>query len=223
MPSAKKNNRFDVLKRSFLKRSLSITIVSKPRSNNIVGLTSRDRPQRRQLVKQLFDRHARALRVFLHGRSVPEDEIEDFVQELFTRLMGAQRLEEKMAAASGSNRSYLLTMANNLIVDKQRKSQVRKAYATEQQGFEYQRMDERTPERIVAAQLELEATKAVILDMRPHWRAVLVLQRFHNMSYEDIALHMGVTKMQAENYMRQALRRIRKARRKIEAAGERSC
>ena len=145
------------------------------------------------------------------------------MQELFTRLMGAQRLEEKMSVASGSNRSYLLTMANNLIVDKQRKSQVRSAYAAAQQGFEYQRMDERTPERIVAAQLELEAIKAVILDMRSHWRATFVMQRFHNMSYEDIAVHMGVTKMQVENYMRQALRRIRKARRKIEAAGERSC
>ena len=197
--------------------------MSKTRNNNIVDLVSRDRPGRQQLVKRLFDRHALALRVFLHGRSVPQDQIEDLVQELFTRLMGAKRLEEKMDAASGSNRSYLLTMANNLIVDKQRKAQVRNAYAEAQQGFEYQRLDERTPERIVAAQLELEAIRAVILDMRPHWRAALVLQRFHNMNYEDIALHMGITKMQAENYMRQALRRIRKARRKIEAAGEGSC
>lgn len=139
------------------------------------------------------------------------------------RLMNLPKLEEKMADASGSNRSYLLTMANNLVVDRQRTAHVRNTYATAQRGFEYQRMDERTPERIVAAQLELEAIRSVILDMRPHWRAVLVLQRFHNMNYEEIARHMGVTKTQAENYMRRALRRIRKARRKIEAAGERSC
>ena len=197
--------------------------MSKPRKNNIVDLASHDRSGRRKLVKQLFNTHARALRIFLHGRSVPQDEIDDLVQELFTRLMSATRLEEKMAVASGSNRSYLLTMANNLVVDKQRTARVRKAYAKAQQGFEYQRMDEHTPERIVAAQLELEAIRSVILNMRPHWSAVLVLQRFHNMNYEDIAQHMGVTKTQAENYMRRALRRIRKARRKIEAAGERSC
>ena len=196
--------------------------MSRLRNKNVVDLASRERPGRRQLVNQLFDQHARGLRTFLLGRSVPQGEIEDLVQELFTRLMAAQGLEEKMAAATGSNRSYLLTMANNLIVDKQRKARVRSAYAATQQGFDHQHTEERTPERIVAAQLELEAIRAVIVDLRPHWRAALVLQRFHNMSYEDIALHMGVTKMQAENYMRRALRKLRAARRKIEAERERS-
>ena len=194
-----------------------------PRKDNVIELASRGRPGRRQLVEQLFDRHARGLRLFLRGRSVPHDRIEDLVQELFTRLMGVERLEEKMSDSTGSSRSYLLTMANNMIVDGQRRSRVRRAYAAEQQEIEHERVEERTPERIVAAQLELEAIKAVIMEMRLNWRLAIVLQRFGNMSYEDIASHMGVTVKQVENYIVRGMRRIRKARRKIESAGEQQC
>ena len=200
-----------------------ISTLFDPRKDNVIELASRERPGRRQLVEQLFDRHARGLRLFLRGRSVPQDQVEDLVQELFTRLMGVERLEEKMSDSTGSSRSYLLTMANNMIVDRQRRSRVRRAYAAEQREIGRERVEERTPERIVAAQLELEAIKAVIMDMRLNWRLAIVLQRFGNMSYEDIASHMGVTVKQVENYIVRAMRRIRKARRKIESAGERQC
>ena len=194
-----------------------------PRKKNVIDLASRERPGRRQLVQQLFDQHAQPLRYFLMGWSVPPEQVEDVVQELFARLMSVQGLEEKMDAATGSNRAYLLTMANNLIVDRQRNRQIREAYAAAQQEIERECREERTPERILAAQLELEAMRAVIQGMRLNWQVAFVLQRFRNMSYEQIALHMGVTVRQVERYLYQAMRRIDKARRKIEAAGEKPC
>lgn len=193
-----------------------------PRDQDIIDLAAR-RSSRKRLVQELFDRHAQALRLFLRGRLVAPDEIEDLLQEVFTRLMGAPRLEEKMADSTGSSRSYLLTMANGLMVDRWRKEQVRNAHADVVRGDDQGHTDELSPERIVAAQLELEAIKAVILDMPLNWRVALLLQRMRNMSYEDIALHMGVQVKQVDNYLVRALRRLRKARRKIEAAGERPC
>ena len=197
--------------------------LSIPRNNNIVDLALHEPPRRRRLVESLFAQHNQALRLFVRGRAVPPEESEDLVQELFARLMGVSRLEEKMADATGSNRSYLLTMANNLIVDRQRKRQLRSAYAEAQRHVEGERVEERSPERIVVAQLELEAVKGVILDMPLNWRVALVLQRLRNMSYEEIALHMGVSVKLVDNYLMRALRRIRRERRKIEAAGEHSC
>lgn len=194
-----------------------------PRSDKLIELPTGARQGRRLLVEELFAQHGPALRRFLWARSTPRHEIEDFVQELFVRLMGARRLEEKMSAATGSNRSYLLTMANGLMVDRRRKRRVRAAYAEAQRKVGDEQIDERTPERIVAAQLELEAYKAVILDMPLNWRVAFVLQRFRNMSYEDMAIHMGVTVKQVEHYLRRAMRRIHKAQRKIEASGEKSC
>ena len=197
--------------------------LSTPRNDNVIDLAARERPGRRELVEQLFAQHAQAVRLFLRGRAVPHEQIDDVVQELFTRLMGVKRVEERMTDASGSVRSFLLTMTNNLIVDRQRKRQVHIAYAQTQREIEGERVEERTPERIVAAQLELEAIMAVLLDLPLHWRVAFVLQRFRNMSYKDIALHMGVTVRQVQYYLRRAMRRIHKARRKIEAAGEKPC
>lgn len=194
-----------------------------PLKDNIVDLAAAQQTRRRRVVQQLFERHAVALRLFLKARSVAPDEIEDVLQELFTRLMGTHGLEEKMADSSGSSRSYLLTMANGLMVDRWRKQQVRDAYTETQREIGQGDVDTRSPEQIVAAQLELEAIKAVILDMPLNWRVALLLQRMRNMSYEDIALHMGVQVKQVDNYLVRALRRLRKARRKIEAAGQRPC
>ena len=186
--------------------------LSTPRNDNVIDLAARERPGRRELVEQLFAQHAQAVRLFLRGRAVPHEQIDDVVQELFTRLMGVKRVEERMTDASGSVRSFLLTMTNNLIVDRQRKRQVHIAYAQTQREIEGERVEERTPERIVAAQLELEAIMAVLLDLPLHWRVAFVLQRFRNMSYKDIALHMGVTVRQVQYYLRRAMRRIHKAR-----------
>ena len=193
------------------------------RNDNVIALAAGNRPGRKQLVEHLFTQHDRALRRFLRGRAVPPEETEDLAQELFARLMCAKGLEEKMSARTGSNRAYLLSMANGLIVDHQRRKRRRKAYAEAQRALKDDRMDERTPERIVAAQLELEALKGVLMAMPLNWRVALVLKRFRNMSYEDIALHMGVTARQVEYFLRRGMRRIRKARRKIAAAGERTC
>lgn len=186
-------------------------------------MPSRKKPERRRLVEQLFERHARALRFFLRGRTVPPDQIDDITQELFAHLMVVNGLEKKMSDSSGSNRSYLLTMANNMLANKHRKLRVRRAYSAVQLAVESERTEEHSPERIVEAQLELEAIKAVILDMRPHWRAAFVLHRFHNMNYEEIALYMGLTKKQVEHYILRALGKLQSARRKIQAAGEDWC
>lgn len=194
-----------------------------PPIDNVVDLASRGSSSRRQLIEKLFRQHARAVRLYLRGRSVPPDEIEDLVQELFARLLGVKGVEERMTNASGSVRSFLLTMAHNLVVDRQRKRQVRTAYAEAQREIDSEHLDERTPERIVAAQMELEIIKAVLLTMPLHWRVALVLQRVRDMSYEEIALHMGVTVKQVEHYLRRGMRRIRKAQQKIKATGERSC
>lgn len=197
--------------------------LSPPTKDNVIHLASRASPGRKQLVGHLFARHAPALRRFLRGRSVEPEEIEDVVQELFARLLDVDRLEEKMSSATGSSRSYLVTMANNLVVDRVRKRQLRDSYGQAQRDIGAGGTDERSPERIVAAQLELEAMKATIMDMPLHWRVAFVMLRFRNMSYQEIAAHMGVQVKQVDNYIVGAMQRLRKARKKIQAAGERPC
>lgn len=191
------------------------------KKNNVIELASRaNREERRQLVERLFDEHVAALRLFFRGRLVPDDEIEDLVQEMFSRLMGLDGLELKMTASTGSNRAFLLTMANNLVVDMQRRLMVRKDYDIQQQDIEGGRVNEQTPEIIVSARRDLEAMKAVIMRMRPAWRKAFILNRFRNMSYRDIAEHMDVTVKQVESYIVQAMARIRQAQRQLKKRGK---
>ena len=109
------------------------------------------------------------MRLFLRGRTVRREQIDDITQDLFAHLMVVNGLERKMSDSSGSNRSYLLTMANNMLANKHRKSQVRRAYSAAQLAVERERKEEQSPERIVEVQLELEAIKAVIPDTRTRW------------------------------------------------------
>ena len=90
-------------------------------------------------------------------------------------------------------------------------------------GHEVEPVDERTPEQIVAAQMELEVMKSVIMEMRPTWRQAFVLHRFRNLRYEDIALEMGMTVKQVENAIAQAMKRIRKAKRRMDKVGSKLC
>ncbi len=204
-------------------RRTSINAAYTRANDNVIDLATRERKGRRRLVEQLFEEHARALRLFLKGRLVPDQDIEELIQELFTRLMSVEALEKKTSESTGSNRAYLLTMANNMLVDLQRKSTLRRTYSSEQAGPEVEPVDERTPEQIVAAQMELEVMKSVIMEMRPTWRQAFVLHRFSNLRYEDIALEMGMTVKQVENAIAQAMKRIRKAKRRMDKAGSKLC
>ena len=68
----------------------------------------------------------------LRGWLISPEETEDVVQEIFARLMGMDKLEERLPESTQRMRSYLLTMTNNLIVDRKRKSQVRNAFVAAQ-------------------------------------------------------------------------------------------
>ena len=54
-----------------------------------------------------------------------------------------------------------------MVVDRQRKARIRSDYVARQKGLDNGQVDERTPEEIVAAQMELEAMRAVILENAP--------------------------------------------------------
>lgn len=189
------------------------TFVMVSGKNNVIDLTRRKHSNRQQLIERLFNEHGDALCLFFRGRLVPADEIEDMVQELFSRLIGVSGLESKMSASTGSNRAFLLTMANNMLVDIQRRQAVRRDYHMQQQNVEANKVNEITPEVIVAAHRDLDAVKSVIMGLRPTWRKAFVLNRFKMMSYREIAEHMDVTVKQVESYIAQAMSRLRKAER----------
>lgn len=189
-------------------------------NRNVVGMNGRQRETRKQVLERLFKEHEAAVCAFIRGRIGVAHEPEDIVQEVFLRLAGIDDLVDKMQQSRGSCRAYIFTMANNLVVDLERRNARLRNYETSQRESGEALVEHITPEVAIAAYRDLELVKRVIMDLRPSWRRAFVLSRFKFLSYPQIAERMGVTVKQVENFMTQALSRIRAAERAIKAEGK---
>ncbi|WIO74969.1 RNA polymerase sigma factor [Porticoccaceae bacterium LTM1] len=189
------------------------------RRNNVVDLMGRRQEERERVLEQLFNEHGAALRSFVARNMAADEDPEDIVQEVFIRLVKMDDLYDRLTEESGSTRSYLFTIANNLVVDLERKKSRRRGFDSRLMEEAEDAVVESNPEVIVSANRELEMLKAVIMKLRPDLRRAFVLNRFKHLSYPQVAEHMGVTVKQVEYFMSQALVQIRRARR--QARGER--
>lgn len=188
----------------------------KPNGGKVVSLHADSRQAaRKRLLEQLFEEHGHALRVFLKARIWRRDDIDDLVQELFLKLADRDDLETCISPQSGSNRGFLLTCAINLIVDRQRKRKRRQRLDDQHQAMEPGATNV-TPEQIMESSQELQRIMDAIHALRPNWRKAFVLNRFHHLSYPEIAVAMGVSTKQIQKFMSKALQRLREVAAQIE-------
>ena len=164
---------------------------------------------RREVLERLFHEDGRILRGYLFKRLRDESEVEDLVQEVFAKLARLPDLEKRLSAG-GKNRNFIITVANNLIVDKERRRATRHHYRAEQQHQADQLVYELSPEVEVVANEELSRVKAAIMELKPTWRKAFSMSRFHYMSYKEISEEMGVGVKQVEKYITNALVQLRK-------------
>ncbi len=189
------------------------------RNNNVLDLMGPRTETREQVLERLFNEHGVALRAFLQARIGVHDDLEDLMQELFLKLAGMPDLFARIAPHSGSNRAFLLTTANNLMVDRERRQGRLHRQNVEHGEAAKDDVLEASPEKIAQANQELEIVLQAINSLRPNWRRAFVLNRFDNKSYPQIAAEMGVSVKQIEKYMSNALNRLREVARNIREAG----
>ena len=183
------------------------------KKGDVVELADHRSESKRQLLEHLFSEHGAALRGFLHGVMGSSQELDDVVQDVFARLAREDDLVARLPSDRNKWRSYLVAMANNLVVDMARYQQVRRKYLHKErcQLTDTDRVEMASPEAIALNRQELERVKDVILGLRPRWRQAFILSRFKHQSYPQIAEQMGVSVKQIEKYMKQALIRVRAA------------
>lgn len=186
--------------------------MAKTQQDNIVRLADKRRESKEQVLERLFREHGSALRGFLRVSLQVGSEMEDIVQEVFAKLAKLDDLQERLPEGKSSNRAFLFTMANNLVVDMERRKRVRRQYAMEQSSdaVEQSRPDD-SPEAITLAEQELAVVKDVLKQMRPCWREAFILNRFRYRSYSQIAIDMNISVKTVEKYIKKALMQIRKA------------
>ncbi len=154
--------------------------------------------------------HGPALRRFVGARLSAHPDHEDVVQETFLRVARQQDVEERLSRSLDSVRSYLFSIATNVIRDSYRKAVTRQKYDDLTRDRARARGLESSAEDVVSAQEQLGNVKAAIMRLSPECRDAFVLNRFEGLSYREVADTMNVSVSMVEKHIMRALAEIRR-------------
>jgi RNA polymerase sigma-70 factor (ECF subfamily) len=158
------------------------------------------------LVGRLFAEHRAALQSFFLRRIRSKADAADLAQEVYVRML---RISDQGAIRNPVH--YLYTVANNLVkenavLDRRQASGIDIDEAPAHQELE----------TLPAFDGDLDATQrvarlgVVLKQLRPKCRAAVELRFTHELSYREIAAHLGVSQQMAKKYVAQALGHCRR-------------
>jgi len=150
--------------------------------------------------------HEADVRAWLRRSMVPDDEIEDIIQDAYCRLLSIQG-----ASHIASPRAYFFTAARNVVIDHVRRSRVvRMETVTEIEALHVV-LDEPSPERVTAGRRELDRVRRLIAGLPDRCRRVFELRKIEGLPQREIATLLGVTETIVENDVVKGQRLILKA------------
>ncbi|WP_298673106.1 RNA polymerase sigma factor [uncultured Sphingomonas sp.] len=138
-------------------------------------------------------------------RRVPENDVDDLVQDVFLRIQSAQADEPVK-----NIESYLFTTAHNVLANRYRDQATRSALMRRELTESAEVIDLLTPERIVIGLEEYERVITAICDLPPRVRQAFELNRFEGLTYQAIANRMGIRMNSVKELIHRALGRIAK-------------
>lgn len=142
----------------------------------------------------LFIEHNRSLHSFLRARVGTLQDAEDIAQEAYARL-----LQLGQPGAIGYLRAYLFKTAAHIAVDRARQQRSRmrldQGLATEEQ------VDATTPEEQVHATEQLALLKQALSELPVRYRRAFLLNRFKDLTTEQIAADMQIGECMARRYV----------------------
>ncbi len=153
------------------------------------------------LVERLFTDHRAGLQAFFRRRVRSKADAPDLAQEVYVRML---RISDQEAIRHPVH--YLYTVANNLVkehavLERRRASGVDIDEAQTQEQLQM----------LPAFDGELDAGQrvarlnVVLKQLRPKCRTAVVLRFTHELSYREIAIHLGVSPQMAKKYVAQGL------------------
>jgi RNA polymerase sigma factor (sigma-70 family) len=163
------------------------------------------------LVARLFAQHGGALRAFFYRRALSRPDAAELAQEVYARML---RISD--ADAIRNPEAYLYTVANNLM----REYRVLAQRAAQRVSIDDEAWQERLAELPalsgeIDGERRIARLREVLRQLPPKCHAALVLQYWHEMSYEQIAQQLGVSPHTVKKYLTQALALCRRRMKRL--------
>ncbi|MBN7797304.1 RNA polymerase sigma factor [Parahaliea mediterranea] len=159
-------------------------------------------------LEHLYSEHRQSLQRYVARKIGQDEEAEDVVQETFLRLAAEHSAPARAFARARSPVAYLYRMARNLAVDKLRAATSRGNTARAQAAD----LDTATPGDDLPASLvsreRLRALEAAVRRLPPKRRQVFVLHKYRQLTYREVAHHLGISQGMVEKHMSQALAQL---------------
>lgn len=149
-----------------------------------------------------LQRHESALRAYLARRLRNRQEVEDYVQDVYVRVLSS-RSTKKIE----SWRGFLLRVASTLLIDRKRRDDARRREEHVPLQTEDQLVDMRghSPERTLLAREELAVLSKALADLDGPTRAVFLAVRVDGLSHREAGAQVGVDAKTASRMVERAL------------------
>lgn len=171
------------------------------KSNQVSALS--EKPQPYPDPREAFiGRYSGPLRSYFSKRVNRQEDVDDLVQELLSRIWSAESRRE-IENPDG----YIFQAAANLLRERYRKAGTHSAAIAEMPFFQSGN-EEITPERILQGKDELRLLEQALAELPPRTRTVFLLHRFEGFKYREIAERIGVSVSAVEKHIAAAARHI---------------
>lgn len=146
------------------------------------------------------------VRACLRRASVQPGEIDDIVQEAYSRIA---RLEQFQHISNP--KAYLLEVARNVLLEQLRRSRIIRIETVTEVDMPIIHDDSPDQERIAIGKEELRRLQGLIEKLPDRCRKMFVLRKIHGLSQKQIAEQMGVTENTVETQVGRGLRLVLRA------------
>lgn len=151
----------------------------------------------------LYIQYSPKVRHFLTGFVKDKDEASDMTQDIFFKIWNNRETISRV----DSFQAYLFRMARNMIYDYYEHNLIKENYTLKQQGTSL--YAEIIEEELYAKELAILIDIA-IEKMPRQRRNIFLMSRKENLTNEEIARKLGISKRTVENHLTQALSDLRK-------------
>jgi len=140
--------------------------------------------------------HEPALRAWLQRRRLGGLDVDDIIQETYTRLVAAESVQHVHDA-----RSYTFQVAGSVVIDHLRRMKVVSIASVPDLDYLEVVSDEPSPERQVIDRDELHRLAGIIARLPGKVRDVFTLRRVHGLSQREVAQRLGIAESTVEKHM----------------------